>query len=97
VLLLSALVAIPLYLSYDRIVEKAVYEKNWREERFLVNEKYIIIQKANFSRRGNKMVIAMDILTRERLTRHDLNEFKRKIQTNFSKELVIRAKPIYIP
>ena len=97
VLLLSALVAIPLYLSYDRIVEKAVYEKNWREERFLVNEKYIIIQKANFSRRGNKMVIDMDILTRERLTRHDLNEFRRKIQTNFSKEIVIRAKTIYIP
>ncbi len=97
VLLLSALVAIPLYLSYDRIVEKAVYEKNWREERFLVNEKYIIIQKANFSRRGNKMVIDMDILTRERLTRHDLNKFRRKIQTNFSKEIVIRAKTIYIP
>ena len=97
VLLFLTLIAIPLYLSYDRVVEKMVYEENWRKERFLVNEKYIIIQKANFSRRGNKEIIIMDILAREPLTRRDLNAFKRKIQTNFTKKLVIRARTIYIP
>ena len=97
VLLFLTLIAIPLYLSYDRVVEKMVYEENWRKERFLVNEKYIIIQKANFSRRGNKQIIFMDILARELLTRHDLYELKKKIQANFSDKIVIRARTIYIP
>jgi hypothetical protein len=38
----------------------------------------------------------MDILARERLTRDDLNDFKEKIQDNFSRKLVIRANIIYI-
>jgi hypothetical protein len=42
VVLSLALISIPLYLSYDRIVEKVIIEKNWQKERFLVNGKYII-------------------------------------------------------
>jgi len=97
VLLLSVLIAVPLYLSYERIVDKAVYEKSWRRERFLVNEKYIIIQNAHVSRQGGKQIIAMDLLAREPLTRSDLNELRRKIQANFPEKLVIRARTIYIP
>lgn len=97
VLLICSIIAIPLYMSYNQIVQTAVYEENWQDERFLVNGKYIIIQKANFSQRGDKEIISMEILTRELLTRHDLNEFKRKIQTNFSEKLIIRAQTVYIP
>jgi len=92
-----ALISIPLYLSYDRIIEKRVVEMGWKNERFLVNGKYLIIQKARLSRRGDKEVIVMDILARDQLTRADLTEFKRKIQRNFTRKLVIRARTIYIP
>jgi uncharacterized hydrophobic protein (TIGR00271 family) len=97
VLLLYALITIPLYLSYDRIVEKIVYEKRWQKERFLVNGKYIIVQKADIGQKMDKSVIVMEILARELLTREDLNEFRKKIQTNFDKKLIIRLKTIYIP
>jgi len=92
-----ALISIPLYLSYDRIVEKRVIERGWKNERFLVNGKYLIVQKARFSRRGDKEVIFMDILARDQLTRADLTVFKQKIQRNFTRKLIIRAKVIYIP
>ncbi|MCP4406492.1 MAG: TIGR00341 family protein, partial [Gammaproteobacteria bacterium] len=97
VLLFLGLIAVPLYLSYDRIVEKMTVERNWQKERFLVNGKYIIIQKANLSRRGDKQIIMMELLAREHLTREDLTQFREKIQTNFNKKLIIRATIIYIP
>ncbi len=94
--LFLVLITIPLYFSYNRIVEKMVLEKSWQQERFLVNGKYLIVKKADVRRRRDKMVIVMDIMAREPLTRDDLAQFKRKIQTNFASELIIRANVIYI-
>ena len=85
VFIFMVLISIPLYLSYSRIVEDRVFEQSWRKERFLVNEKYLIIVKASIIRRGDKRIILMDILAREPLTRKDLNAFKKKIQANFNK------------
>jgi uncharacterized hydrophobic protein (TIGR00271 family) len=97
VFIFLVLISIPLYLSYSRIVEDRVFEQSLRKERFLVNEKYLIIIKASIIWRGDKRIILMDILAREPLTRKDLNAFKKKIQTNFSKKLIIRLKTFYIP
>jgi uncharacterized hydrophobic protein (TIGR00271 family) len=91
------LISIPLYFSYFRIVEDRAFEKSWQHERFLVNEKYLIIQKAAVSHRGDKELIIMDILARESLTREDLNAFKKKLQANFNKKLIIRVNMTYIP
>ena len=97
VFIFLVLISIPLYLSYSRIVEDRIFEQSWRQERFLVNEKYLIIIKASIIWRGDKRIILMDILAREPLTREDLNVFKKKIQANFSKKLIIRLKTFYIP
>ena len=97
VFIFLALIAIPLYLSYNRIVEDRVLERSWQNERFLVNEKYLIIRKAAISWSGDKKVIIMDVLARDLLTREDLNTFKDKIQANFDKKLIIRVNTIYIP
>jgi uncharacterized hydrophobic protein (TIGR00271 family) len=97
VFIFLALIAIPLYLSYQRIVEDRILERSWQDERFLVNEKYLIIRKASLSWRGDKQVIIMDVLARDLLTREDLNAFKDKIEANFDKKLIIRVNTIYIP
>jgi uncharacterized hydrophobic protein (TIGR00271 family) len=97
VFIFLGLISIPLYLSYSRIVEDRILEQSWRQERFLVNEKYIIIIKASIFWRGDKRIILMDILAREPLTREDLNAFKKKIQANFSKKLIIRLNTFHIP
>jgi GrpB-like predicted nucleotidyltransferase (UPF0157 family) len=78
-------------------VDDRVFEKSWQHERFLVNEKYLIIRNASLFRRGDKRIILMDILAREPLDRSDLNAFKKKIQANFSKKLIIRINTFYIP
>jgi len=96
VALLLALITVPLYFTYDDIVEKIVFEKNWKHERFLVNGKYLIVRKADLVHHRDREVINMEILARERLDREDMDLFQKKIQTNFSKKLVIRANIIYI-
>jgi len=97
VLLTLVLIAIPLYISYDRIVEKRIIENRWQKERFLVNGKYIIIQKADVSWRKDKEVVVMELLVRDFLNREDLNEFRKKIEDNFSGKPIIRVKTVYIP
>ncbi len=54
------------------------------------------MQKANSVMHRDKMVITMDILVRERLSRADMDIFQKKIQENYSKKLVIRANIVYI-
>lgn len=97
VFIFLVLISIPLYLTYFRIVEDRVFEQSWQKERFLVNEKYLIIRKASIFWRGDKRIILMEILAREPLTREDLTAFKKKIQANFNKKLIIRIKTFYIP
>ena len=94
---IMVLISVPLYISYQQIVYISDFEQNWRHERFLVNDKYLIVQKADVVHYRNKEVLTMDIQAREPLNRNDLNLLKQKVQTNFSKDLVIRARIFYIP
>lgn len=96
VALTLALITIPLYFTYEDFVEKIRWEQSWQKERFLVNGKYIIVRKAEIMHQHERDVVLMDIMARERLSRDDLDEFKQKVQTNFSRKLVIRANIIYI-
>jgi len=97
VIFLLFLISIPLYLSYNHIVEKRNFEQSWEVERFLVNGKYLIIKNARLNEYGKKDILTMDVLTREQLTRKDLAELRRKIKYYFSEDLVIRANVVYIP
>ncbi|MBM9512515.1 TIGR00341 family protein [Desulfogranum marinum] len=92
-----ALIAIPLFLSYKQIVSKAELEKSWQTERFLVNGKYLIVREANLTNLKDKKVLYVNLLARDQLNRHDLAQFKRKIQGNFDKKLIVRANITYIP
>ncbi len=97
IMVMLVLISFPLFFSYKSIVEKVVFEKAWQQERFLVNDKYLIIKKAKLAHRRDREVIYVDILARDQLTRNDLAEFKRKIQRNFSNKLIVRANITYIP
>jgi uncharacterized hydrophobic protein (TIGR00271 family) len=94
---LLALISVPLYISYGRIVEDRIIEKSWQKERFLVNGKYVIVERADLHRQGDKKIVVMDVAVRDLLTREDLNVFRKKIKTYFPGKLVIRAKTVYIP
>ena len=94
--ILLGLIAIPLYLTYQQIIKKYNFEEAWRHERFFVNGKYLIINKAHLLLSFDKEVLVIDIFARERLTREDMAKLKRRIQSNFSKKLLIRAKITYI-
>lgn len=96
VLLALALITVPLYYSYNKILNKYHAEKRWQVERFLVNGKYIIIRNIRLSTQEDVDVIFMDILARESLSRKDLNQLKMKIRSNFPNRIVIRAKIEYI-
>lgn len=96
VMIVLAVISVPLYFSYSDIVENIKFESSWQTERFMVNDKYIIVKGVTKHQEQNREVITMDILTREILTREDLILFKNKIRDNFSGDFFIRANMVYI-
>ena len=96
VFLLLILITIPLFLASKKIINTRKFEQSWKEERFLVHGKYIIIHNAQLSEIRDRNILSVDIFAREPLTRSDLAELKRKISYNFSEDLIIRANISYI-
>ncbi|WP_163339311.1 TIGR00341 family protein [Desulfopila sp. IMCC35008] len=90
-------ISVPLFMGFQSIVTKARFEKSWKKERFLVNEKYLIVNTAKLHEFRDKNLLIVDIHAREPLNRYDLTVFKQKIQQNFAEDLQIRARIIYIP
>lgn len=90
-------ITIPLYLSYRNIVETTVLEKNWQYERFLINNKYLIVQKADLLKQRGKKLLLVKVMVREALTRRDLNQLRRKIESHLTDTTDIRVQIIYIP
>jgi len=90
-------ISIPLYLSYNELVETTILEKNWQHERFLINDKYLIVQQAELIHQREDDLIFVKVFVREPLTRADLNQLRKKIQSNFADKLTIRVQVIYIP
>ncbi len=97
VALLLVCITIPLYLSYRNLVETTVIEKNWQQERFLINDKYLIVQRADLVQQREKDLLFVRVLVREQLTRKDLNQLRKKIESNFTDALDIRVQTIFIP
>lgn len=95
--LFLVLIAIPLSMAYQGIVERARFEKSWQQERFLVNGKYLIVQEAILNEFHDKKILTIEIHAREQLNRDDLTKFKNKIEQNFNEDIIIRAKITYIP
>ncbi len=97
VAMLLLLVSFPLYFSYQLLVETMVMEENWQYERFLIKNKYLIVQQAELLQRRKQDILFVRVLVREPLTRSDLNQLKEKIQSHFTETLHIRLQFLYIP
>jgi uncharacterized hydrophobic protein (TIGR00271 family) len=94
--ILMGLILFPLYLSYQQIVTTYNVERLWKQERFLVSDKYIIVKDAHLIHKGSKKIIHVTILARDQLSRWDLALLNKKIQPYFSESIEIRAEINYI-
>lgn len=90
-------IAIPLYLSYHNLVATTILEKNWEHERFLINDKYLIVQDAELIQKKGQDLLFVRVLVREPLTRNDLNKMRKRIESNVAGEQDIRVQVLYIP
>ena len=91
------LICIPLSLSFQRITERTQMENSWKVERFVVNGKYLIVDGAKLHEFKDSDVLEVELQARELLTRYDLSEFRRKVNQNFGRDLIIRVNITYIP
>ena len=97
VALMLICITIPLYFSYRHIVATTILEKNWQHERFLINDKYLIVQNAKFIEQRKQDFLFVRVLVREPLTRKDLNQLRKRIESNFNQRQIIRLQVMYIP
>lgn len=89
-------IAVPLYTSYDRIIETIAFESLMEKNRFLVNGKYMMISNPRLTHSQGERMLHADLLTRDDINRKDLIELKKKIKLNFSGKLTIKVQIIYI-
>ena len=96
ILLILLTISYPLYLSFNQIRQNHLFAKTLSQERYMVNDKYIIISSAKISSYGDTTILNLDLTVRDELTRADFQILKEKIQMHFSKKLHIRADINYI-
>ena len=89
-------ISYPLYLSFNQIRENHLFANTLRQERYLVNDKYVIISSAKISSYGDTAILNLELTVRDKLTREDFEILKKKIQAHFNKKLHIRADINYI-
>ena len=88
-------ISVPLYASYERIVETITFQSIMKKNRFLVNGKYIIINDAHLTHSDDRKVISAKILTRDAIDRKDLIELKKKIKLHFDDKLMIKIQVLH--
>ena len=96
IFLMLLTISYPLYLSFNQIRENHLFAKTLSQERYLVNNKYVIISGAKISSYGDTTILDLDLTSRAQLTREDFQLLKEKIQTHFNRKLHIRADINYI-
>ena len=89
-------ISYPLHLSYSNMIEKYKISKMLQQHRFIVNNKYIIVNKATVIFRGDVKILNLELLIRGSLNRSDFQELKEDIQRLFNTKLFIKAKVEYI-
>ena len=96
ILVLILGVSYPLYISYDNMISKYQISKKLKEYRFLVNNKYIIVDNATVIFYGDTKVVNLDLAVRESLNRDDFEELKLDIERLFDEKLFIKTQVKYI-
>lgn len=94
VLLLA--ISVPLYFSYDKMLQKHQMTQVLKEHCFVIEGKEIHINKAVAQIHGNMREIELELLVKESLDRHDLEQLKEEIQKLFQDPIVIKAKVEYL-
>jgi len=89
-------VSFPLYISYDNMIEKYKMVKMIKTHRFIVNNKYIIVDSANVILQGDIKILNLELLVRESLNKKDLETLNIKIQRLFNEKIFIKTQMEYI-
>lgn len=94
--LILVLVSYPLSLSYNEILHKYKLNTFLEKNRFLLDDKYIIIKKVRVVHKTDVDIIHLQLMLRESLNRKELELLKKKIQKRYDKKVYLRVETEYI-
>ncbi len=90
--ILMVAVTFPLFISYQRIIDTYELRTEFKQNRYLVNDKYVIIKYASIIEHENGTIVDLLILVHAHLNRDDLVLFKQKLEDQFHMKLFIRVR-----
>jgi len=94
--LVLVIVSYPLYLSYTQIVDKYRLNTALVHNRFLIDDKYIIISTADVISKDDVDMVRITIIVRGSLDRRELEMLKNKIQKIYNKKVYLNVKTEYV-
>ncbi|RLA71526.1 MAG: hypothetical protein DRG24_05315, partial [Epsilonproteobacteria bacterium] len=89
-------VTFPLFVSYQKIIDTYKLREEFQKNRYLVNDKYIIVKEAKVMEHEQKTVVELLIVVHENLNREDMILFKQKLEDQFHMNLFIRVREEFI-
>ncbi len=95
-LLLLGLITVPLYLAYNQIIDSMEFERNLETDRYYVNGKYLVVSKVRVSYDQGQLQLIMELLARGPLTRDDLRQLKRKLESQLGDDVIVQTNIIYL-
>ncbi len=96
VVMLLMVISVPLYFSYDKMLQKHRITQMLKERMIIVHGKEIIISNASAKIHGKLQEIELDLLVKESLDRSDLEQLREKIEQFFDNKIVLKAKVEYM-
>jgi len=94
--ILLVIISYPLYLSFVDILQKHRFNARLANNRFLVEDKYIIVERAVIVHKDDVDLVRLKILVRESLNRKEFLMLKNKIQKRSKKTIHLSVETEYI-
>jgi uncharacterized hydrophobic protein (TIGR00271 family) len=94
-IILVTIVSIPLYISFDKMIEKVKVEQTLHHFKYTIGAKEINLQNITIQKHGTKIVVRCEVVSSDILSKQEKSLLKEKISTKMGEDIEVLASFLY--
>jgi uncharacterized hydrophobic protein (TIGR00271 family) len=92
---LVAIVSIPLYISFDKMITKVQVEQTLHSFKYAIGAKEINLQNITIQKHGSKIVVRCEVVSSDILSKQEKSLLKEKISSKMGEDVEVLASFLY--